>query len=320
MSTVKPHIVCSVGVGFFSNRWINGRKVFDEALFHKYKYPEISGRSLIKRAGPALSGRGDPPAVHTGIEATVLMNILLTNDDGIHSRGLEALYESLSAAHEVYIIAPDGERSACSNAITVRHDLSVQTLSEGRYSVNGYPADCVNVGLHGGLLPAIDLVISGINHGPNLGDDIYFSGTTAGARTAFIFGVSGIALSLDCMGSSDHFGGAADFMATYIDDYPELAELGPLFLNINYPDLPAEHIAGVRYTSLGKRRYRDSYNLTGDGKNGMSMRLEGRIESDEIVGSDAVELRKGYISITPLGLDCTDHAFLRRFSERGVHG
>lgn len=248
------------------------------------------------------------------------MNILLTNDDGIHSRGLEALRGALSGAHDVYIVAPDGERSACSNAITVRHDLNVRMISEGCYSVSGYPADCVNVGLHGGLLPAIDCVISGINHGPNLGDDVYFSGTTAGARTAFIFGVSGIALSLDCMGSSDHFNDAAAFIASYIGDYPSLAGSGPLFLNINYPDLPAAHIAGVRYTTLGKRRYRDSYNLTGAGEDGMRMRLEGRIESDEIAGSDAIELRNGYISITPLKLDCTDHAFIGRFAGQGVHG
>jgi 5'-nucleotidase len=248
------------------------------------------------------------------------MNILLTNDDGIHSEGLAALRESLSGRHEVYVIAPNGERSACSNAITVRNDLNVEMLSDGRYALDGFPADCVNVGLHGKIVPSIDLVISGINHGPNLGDDVYFSGTTAGARTAFIFGVSGIAISLDCIGSSDYFGEAARFLAAYLDDYRTLTGHGPLFLNINYPDLPGERIAGVRYTTLGKRRYRDSYIVTGRGGSGMSVRLAGRIESDEIEGSDAVELRKGFISITPLHLDCTDHSFIRRCSEQGVHG
>lgn len=248
------------------------------------------------------------------------MNILLTNDDGINSEGLAALCDALSGRHEVYVIAPNGERSACSNAITVRNDLGVETLSEGRYAVDGFPADCVNVGLHGGIIPAIDLVISGINHGPNLGDDVYFSGTTAGARTAFIFGVSGIALSLDCIGASDYFGEAAEFMAAYLEAYQALSERGALFLNINYPDLPGGHIAGVRYTTLGKRRYRDSYSISGREGGAMRMRLEGRIESDELEGSDAVELRNGYISITPLHLDCTDHAFIRRLSGQGVHG
>ncbi|MCU0843363.1 MAG: 5'/3'-nucleotidase SurE [Spirochaetes bacterium] len=248
------------------------------------------------------------------------MNILLTNDDGIHSEGITVLGDALSVKHGVYVIAPNTERSACSNAITVRNDLGVEMLSEGRYALDGFPADCVNVGLHGGIIPSIDLVISGINHGPNLGDDVYFSGTTAGARTAFIFGVSGIALSLDCIGSSDYFGAAAGFMAAYLDEYRMLAERGPLFLNINYPDLPDKRIAGVRYTTLGKRRYRDSYSITGSSGNVMHMRMTGRIESDELEGSDAVELRNGYISITPLHLDCTDHSFIRRFSGQGAHG
>ncbi|HSV96153.1 MAG TPA: 5'/3'-nucleotidase SurE [Spirochaetota bacterium] len=248
------------------------------------------------------------------------MNILLTNDDGIHSDGLAALCDALSEKHGVYIIAPNGERSACSNAITVRNDLGVEKLSEGRYALDGFPADCVNVGLHGGIIPSIDLVISGINHGPNLGDDVYFSGTTAGARTAFIFGVSGIAISLDCFGSSDYFGEAAGFMAAYLEEYRKLAELGPLFLNINYPDLANTRIAGVRYTMLAKRHYRDSYSITGSDGNVIRMRLTGRIESDELEGSDAMELRNGYISITPLHLDCTDHSFIRRLSGQGVHG
>ena len=147
------------------------------------------------------------------------MNILLTNDDGIHSRGLEALRGALSNAHDVYIVAPDGERSACSNAITVRHDLNVRMISEGCYSVSGYPADCVNVGLHGGLLPAIDCVISASITG-RIWDDMYFPERQR-ARAAFIFRVSGIALSLH--GFVGPFNDAAAFIASYIGDYPHFA-------------------------------------------------------------------------------------------------
>src|SRR5208337_1483348 len=125
------------------------------------------------------------------------MRILLTNDDGVNAEGILTLFRVLSQFHDTYIIAPDRERSACSNIFTMREEVKVQRIDRNIFSINGYPADCVSLGLHSDLIPGIDLVISGINHGPNLGDDIHFSGTVAGARTAFIFGKPAIAVSID---------------------------------------------------------------------------------------------------------------------------
>lgn len=244
------------------------------------------------------------------------MNILITNDDGFDASGIKALYRVLSRKHSVYIVAPDGERSACSSAITIRRNIQVQKKGDGVYAIDGYTADCVNIGLNGELIPEIDLVISGINHGPNLGEDVYFSGTVAGARSAHIFGVSGIAVSVDSLGESDYFEDAAEFLIDFIGGFPLFAHERPVLLNINYPDIPVDEIAGIRYTTLGKREYRDSYNRTGDSKDGFSMMMDGIIDSHEIDGSDVTELRKGFISITPLTLDCTDYRYLHIIKHR----
>ncbi len=242
------------------------------------------------------------------------MNILLTNDDGVHSKGINSLYDVLSRSNSVYIVAPDKEKSACSNAITVRENLNIEILSENRYAVGGFPADCVNIGLHGDILPEIDLVISGINHGPNLGEDVFFSGTVAGARTAMIFGVTGIAFSLDCLGDSDYFDSASHFILKFITEESSLTGSSAACYNINYPDIPDNEIRGVKYTFLGKRNYRDSYRILDRNENSLKVQLNGTIESEEMEGCDVSEVRKGFISITPLHLDCTDYEHLNKFS------
>lgn len=243
------------------------------------------------------------------------MNILLTNDDGISAEGISALYDVLSEGHSVFVIAPAKERSACSNAITVRSDVRIEMHSESKYSVHGYPADCVNIGLNSSLFPPIDCVISGINHGPNLGEDVHFSGTVAAARTALIFGVPGIALSLDCLGRSDYFKDASGFLLRFIEGFLGRAGVRSVYLNINYPDIPLHKILGVRYTFLGKREYRDSYSIIHQGETELRLVLNGTIESPEIEGSDVSELRKGYISVSPLRLDCTDYSFLHEIGD-----
>lgn len=238
------------------------------------------------------------------------MNILLTNDDGISSLGLSALHTVLSDSYQVYTIAPDTEMSACSSAISVFSPIKLKIKSDMKYSLKGFPADCVNVGINGNLLPKIDMVISGINHGPNVGNDVYFSGTVAAARVAYIFGVTGIAISMDCMTTSDYFNDAADFMLNYIQENKDPLLSKPHLLSINYPDLSKDEIRGVKYTKLGRREYIDTYDVIDEGADWKSLQMNGRIEPVELEGSDITELRKGHISITPLRLDCTDYRFL----------
>jgi len=237
------------------------------------------------------------------------MNILITNDDGIEAKGINILFRTISKAHDVYMIAPSQERSACSNAVTMRTPVSIIKFDSKRYSVSGFPADCVNVGLYGNLIPEPDIVISGINHGPNMGDDIYYSGTVAGARVGQINGKTGIAVSLCENGSDTYFEDASAFVADYIKNLPSRVMKEAMLLNINYPVLPVSEIKGIAFTFLDKRRYIDHYSLVSKTEKEWETKLEGVVESEYRSGSDADMTRKGFISITPLNLDATDYAF-----------
>ena len=241
------------------------------------------------------------------------MNILLTNDDGVHARGLNTLYNVLSEKHTVYVIAPHEEKSGTSNAMSFKNDFTVTEISRNIYSVQGFPADCVNIGLRGDIIPKVDLVISGINHGPNLGDDIYFSGTVGAARVACICGIPGIAVSVNRHGESEFFEDASKFLLDYIEDINLIFSRKNIFFNINYPNLHGSKIPGIKYCYLGKRRYNDNYKTTDRNNRELKINFNfgnvlGPIEND---GSDISEIEKGYITITPVSLDCTDYEFLK---------
>lgn len=245
------------------------------------------------------------------------MKILLTNDDGVFAQGLQALHTVLTEEHDVFIIAPDNEKSACSNAITTRSRLIVTKLKDGIFSVSGFPADCVNIGLNGNIIPDIDLVISGINHGPNIGNDVIFSGTVAGARTAYVFGKTGISISLDSYHKpSDYYKDASRFILEFISANSKELLDGLLLLNINYPDISADSIQGVMYTHLGKRIYKDHYKKEELSETESSMVLDGTFEYIHEDGSDVAAVKNGFVSITPLSIDCTDVSYLMKRKTR----
>ncbi|MBN2401397.1 MAG: 5'/3'-nucleotidase SurE [Spirochaetes bacterium] len=244
------------------------------------------------------------------------MNILLTNDDGVYAKGLNTLFNVLSKEHNVFIIAPDQEKSGTSNAMTFKTNFHIKNISENIYALAGFPADCVNIGIRGDIIPKVDLVISGINHGPNLGDDIYFSGTLGGARVACIMGIPGIAVSINCNGESEYFQDASVFMLNYIDNLFLTFGDRCIFLNINYPDLPGSRILGIKYPNLGKRIYNDNYKVINNENNEIKLQYNFgnlmNITNDN--GSDISELEKGYITITPLTLDCTDYELIKNIN------
>jgi 5'-nucleotidase len=260
----------------------------------------------------------------------ITMKILLTNDDGIYAGGIKALYDAFSSSYEIYVIAPESEKSACSNAITVRSQLTIKRIAENRYSVSGYPADCVIVGLSGDFIPEVDMIISGINHGPNVGDDLIFSGTVAGARTAHIFGKAAIAISINAYHrESKYFPDAAEFLLgfvqeneDYIIEHSNSAQtneshkiLLPPFYNINYPDLPLNKIRGKKFTRVGRRLYRDSFQNTTFLSNEATVQMGGHIESVISEGTDTTELEQGYISISPLMTDCTNYKYFNHIDK-----
>jgi 5'-nucleotidase len=255
-----------------------------------------------------------------------IMKILLTNDDGINAGGIKALFNAFKGSHEVYIIAPESERSACSNAITVRTQINIKRVVENQYSVSGYPADCVIIGLSGDFIPDVDLIIAGINHGPNVGDDLIFSGTVAGARTAYIFGKPAIAISIDSYHrESKYFNDAAEFLLGFVRDisrqildHATMAQkhdgkllAPPPFFNINYPDLPVDKIKGKKFTRIGRRLYRDSFQNTIFTSGQATVQMGGYIESIVSEGTDTTELEKGYISISPLMTDATNIEYFK---------
>lgn len=182
--------------------------------------------------------------------------LLLTNDDGYLSDGLQALRARLAVDHEVWVVAPDGERSACSHSITSGGGPLVTRQVEDRvFSCSGTPADCVNLALADLMPHSPDLVLSGINHGPNAGTDVLFSGTAAGARQASLKDIPGVALSIQSYQRPFHFQPAVEFVAQNVETILAIIPSGE-FLNINFPNLPTAEIR-LKTASLGNTVYRD---------------------------------------------------------------
>ncbi len=233
------------------------------------------------------------------------MNILLTNDDGIESSSLQPLAAKLRKLGRVMIVVPDQERSGASHSITLSKPLRLVPIKKDVYTLDGTPTDCVEVVLQGGLGKIrINLVVSGINRGPNLCEDVFYSGTVAAAREGALFGIPSLAVSLDSFAGKPDYRFGISFVTKFIAEnsfYP-----GQL-LNINIPDLPAEKIKGVAMTRLGWRRYKDVLYRRKDPWGNPYFWMQGKgITYSRNNGDDCAEVKKGYVSITPLGLDLTN--------------
>jgi 5'-nucleotidase len=230
--------------------------------------------------------------------------ILITNDDGIHSEGLGILDERLRQLGEVVVVAPSHEMSAASRALTLTRPLRIVKIDESHYAVDGTPADCVTLAMNkilDGRPP--DIVVSGINRGGNLGDDVFYSGTVAGAMEAIIYGLPGVAFSLIGRGQFD-FGPAADFAVAAVakilrDGLPERT-----VLNIN---LPRDPIRGVRLTRQGIKVVRTKI-IEGTDPRGRQYYWIGEELAiwNHAEGTDYQAIRDGYISVTPLQSNLTN--------------
>ncbi len=235
------------------------------------------------------------------------MRILLTNDDGIQAEGLRALYVELSKSHDCTVIAPDGERSACSHSLTIHRDLFYEKTDLG-YAVSGSPADCVKMGILHIMGKAPDLVISGINNGPNLGSDVMYSGTVSAAKEAAYLNIKGIAVSLSSHNaSSEFYEKAAKLLAEKLTEFTALPIDTQTVLNVNYP--VKAPFKGVKYTKAGINIYNDTYVSVVDNA---CVRLKGvAVRHDKNDDDCDVELiKKGYATVTPLMLDSNDYKAL----------
>jgi 5'-nucleotidase len=246
------------------------------------------------------------------------VKILITNDDGIHAPGINCLADALAAIGEVAIVAPDRERSASAHALTLHHPLRAEKLSPGRYAVDGTPTDCVNLGIHSLIDFHPDLVVSGINRGANIGDDVTYSGTVAAALEATLMGIPAFAISLVCKEDDADYGGAAGFAARLALQIRNNGLPQDTFLNVNVPNVAAELLKPALITIQGKRRYEGTIVDSVDPR-GRSYYWIGTADLDfhDIDGSDFAALRRGHISVTPLHLDMTNHQalpFLRNWT------
>ncbi|MFW5873625.1 MAG: 5'/3'-nucleotidase SurE [Bacillota bacterium] len=250
------------------------------------------------------------------------MKILLVNDDGIYAEGIQKLAATLiEAGHEVKVMAPDQERSAISHAITIRKPLRFfktesKSLGNDAYRVNGTPADCVKLALKVFKDFNPDLVIAGINHGHNLGYDVYYSGTVSAAIEAYIQGYKAIAVSLS-IDSFNNFKAAAEKIAGYLEneDFIESLNLleGPL--NINFPDLKDSNYNGYKITALAPNLYEDSVEERVDPAGGRYFWFKGGSKSYDDDNYDINAIKSGFISITPLNLNLSDNQKINILSE-----
>ncbi len=231
---------------------------------------------------------------------------MLVNDDGVNAPGIRTLAEHLcDAGHDVIIVAPDRERSAASHSITLRKDLRVLKLGTNEYSVDGTPVDCVVIALQKVLTQPVDLVISGINAGQNMGEDVLYSGTVAAALEASLFGYKAIALSINSY-QNQKFDTGASWMVKLLEMQIDklIPERG--ILNINFPNIEPGSIKGIRLTNTGHRRYYNFVTILQEYEDGFSYRIAGEQPSWEFQkGTDAEAISENYISITPLGISLT---------------
>jgi 5'-nucleotidase len=232
--------------------------------------------------------------------------ILVSNDDGIHAAGLAALASALEPLGQVYVVAPDRERSAVGHALTLHRPLRVDEVGPRRYAVNGTPSDCVNLAILG-ILPARPaVVVAGINAGSNLGDDVTYSGTVSAAMEGRLLGVSSMAVSLARAAAAADYAPAARAAAQLTRRLLQGRPAGPLLVNVNVPE---GRPRGIRVTRLGRRVYSERVEARRDPRGHLYYWIgAGPPVWETGPDTDIVAVRGGLISVTPLDLDLTSHA------------
>ncbi|MCD6505273.1 5'/3'-nucleotidase SurE [Candidatus Poribacteria bacterium] len=245
--------------------------------------------------------------------------ILVTNDDGINSQGLWSLVKSLEKIDEVFVVAPDRERSAIGMAITLHRPLRARRVGERSFAVDGTPVDCVDLGV-GGLLPEKpSLLVSGVNRGQNLGHDVLFSGTIAAAIKGTFLGIPSVAISLVLdereryVVEEVHFETAAEVSLSLLRAVLRNGLSEGTLLNVNVPNLPLDEIKGFRITRQDRAPYDTKVVKRIDPRGNTYYWIGGdRAETDGAEDTDIYAVRNGYISITPLQLDLTNYAEMER--------
>ena len=233
------------------------------------------------------------------------MRILLSNDDGYFAPGLAALADALRELADITVVAPERDRSGASNSLTLDRPLLLRQAPSGFYYVNGTPTDCVHLAVTGMLDHLPDMVISGINHGANMGDDTIYSGTVAAATEGYLLGIPAIAVSL-ASHNARHFDTAARVVADLVRRIQAQPPTEPMLLNVNVPDCAWDELDGISVTRLGKRHKAESVVKTTNPR-GQTVYWVGAAgaAADAGEGTDFFAVANGQVSITPLQMDLT---------------
>jgi len=235
------------------------------------------------------------------------MHFLLSNDDGIHAIGLKLLADALAQLGKITVVAPNRNRSASSNSLTLDRPIRAQELSENWFSVDGTPTDCVHLAITGLIKDEPNIVVSGMNAGANLGDDVIYSGTVAAAMEGRFLGLPAVAISI------------ASFQPSYLEDaaqvsYEMISKLAStqlpndVIINVNIPDLPSNEIKGIQTTRLGNRHKAEPVIRSKDPR-GKPIYWVGAAgpEQDSGPGTDFHAIKNGYVSVSPMHLDLTHY-------------
>ncbi|ATP29955.1 5'/3'-nucleotidase SurE [Chromobacterium violaceum] len=242
------------------------------------------------------------------------MKFLLSNDDGYFAPGLAMLAQTLQRYGEVAVVAPERDRSGASNSLTLDRPLTVRKAANGFHYVNGTPTDCVHLAVTGFLDFRPDMVFTGINHGPNMGDDTLYSGTVAAATEGFMLGIPSVAVSL-AGHSGKHFASAGKVVEQLVERCLEEPFQQPVLLNVNVPDAPPEEVGALQVTRLGRRHAAQPV-IKSQNPRGETIYWVGPVGAvqDAGAGTDFGCVASKQVSVTPLMLDLTAYGQLDRIS------
>lgn len=253
------------------------------------------------------------------------MHILIANDDGINAPGIYALAEEISKYHEITIVAPDEQRSASSHSITISRPLRVrkhkyENIKAEAYSIDGTPADCVRLALDKLVHKKVDLVLSGINKGYNLGMDVLYSGTVSAAVEAAIYNIPSIAVSTDQFNEVKQYKVAAHYARVVLDKALEKKVKSDIVLNLNVPALSVEEIKGIRVCRMGNMVYGNYFverevKEAKDEFSDIIYDIKGTVFEPAAEDMDTYFIKKGYATVTPLHYDLTNFKIIGEVSQ-----
>jgi 5'-nucleotidase len=245
------------------------------------------------------------------------MRILVTNDDGINAKGIYALSKELEKYHELIIVAPDNQRSASSHSITLTKPLKVRNvrlegLKSKTFSVDGTPADCVRMAIDKLIEGNIDIVVSGINRGFNLGTDVLYSGTVSAAIEAAIYKIPSVAVSMDMTDSMNDYAVAAGYAAKVVEIAKKHNIQNDIVLNVNVPIIKNDYIKGIKVCKIGSIVYNNYFEEILPEDEHRIFDIKGRINEEHLKETDTTYIKEGYVTVTPLHYDLTNFRILQQ--------